>query len=166
MTVGDGDGGGGTGDGGTGDGGRVDDGGRQRAPRLIFLTLTAERRLRRWIGRRGEDRGLSAPAAGVLLYLSACPGASTGEVAEAVDASPAGLSGLLSRLERAGLLTRSPDPADRRIVRVHLTADGKAALGVVKSALSELNGKITDGFSAQELAVVARWLQHVGRVLD
>ncbi|MCQ1952109.1 MarR family transcriptional regulator [Arthrobacter sp. zg-Y238] len=146
--------------------GRTDDGGRRRPPRLVFLTLTAERRLRRWIGRRGEDRGLSAPAAGVLLYLATRPGASTGEVAEAVDASPAGLSGLLSRLEKAGLVTRAPDPADRRTIRVNLTADGKAALGVVQSALGELNGKITDGFSAQELAVVARWLEHVGRVLD
>ncbi|MCC9144515.1 MULTISPECIES: MarR family transcriptional regulator [unclassified Arthrobacter] len=148
------------------DGGGTDDGGRRRPPRLIFLTLTAERRLRRWIGRRGEDRGLSAPAAGVLLYLATRPGASTGEVAEAVDASPAGLSGLLSRLEKAGLLTRAADPADRRTIRVNLTAEGKSALGVVQSALGELNGKITDGFSAQELAVVARWLRHVAEVLD
>ncbi|UWX96892.1 MarR family transcriptional regulator [Arthrobacter zhaoxinii] len=146
--------------------GGPDDGGGRRPPRLVFLTLTAERRLRRWIGRRGEDRGLSAAASGVLLYLANRPGASTGEVAEAVDASPAGLSGLLFRLEKAGLLTRVPDPADRRTIRVNLTADGKAALGVVQSALGELNGKITDGFSAQELAVVARWLENVGRVLD
>ncbi|MCC9204252.1 MarR family winged helix-turn-helix transcriptional regulator [Arthrobacter sp. zg-Y769] len=152
--------------GGMGDGGGLGDAGRRRPPRLVFLTLTAERRLRRWIGRRGEDRGLSAAASGVLLYLATRPGASTGEVAEAVDASPAGLSGLLSRLEKAGLVTRAPDPADRRTIRVNLTADGKAALGVVQSALGELNGKITDGFSAPELAVVARWLEHVARVLD
>jgi DNA-binding MarR family transcriptional regulator len=137
-----------------------------RPPRLIFLTLTAERRLRRWIGRRGEDRGLSAAASGVLLYLATRPGASTGEVAEAVDASPAGLSGLLSRLEKSGLITRAPDVADRRTIRVTLTLDGKAALGVVQSALGELNERITDGFSAQELAVVARWLRHVSEVLD
>ncbi|WP_461170879.1 MarR family winged helix-turn-helix transcriptional regulator [Arthrobacter sp. Z1-15] len=147
-------------------GGRALDGGRRRPPRLIFLTLTAERRLRRWIGRRGEDRGLSAAASGVLLYLATRPGASTGEVADAVDASPAGLSGLLSRLEKSGLITRAPDPADRRTIRVNLTDDGKAALGAVQFVLGELNGKITDGFSAEELAVVARWLRHVAEVLD
>ncbi|MBP3043022.1 MarR family transcriptional regulator [Arthrobacter jiangjiafuii] len=141
-------------------------GGRKRAPRLIFLTLTAERRLRRWISSRGGDRGISASAAGVLLHLMGHPGASTGEVAEAVDASPAGLSGLLSRLEKAGLITRAPDAVDRRTIRVNLTIEGKAALGVVQSALNELNGKITDGFSAEELAVVARWLRHVSVVLD
>ena len=154
------------GGGGADDDGRIGGDGTRRPPRLIFLTLTAERRLRRWIGRRGEDRGISAAASGVLLYLAAHPGASTGEVADAVDASPAGLSGLLSRLEKSGLITRAPDPADRRTIRVNLTADGKAALGVVQSALGELNGKITDGFSTQELAVVARWLRHVGQVLD
>ncbi len=148
------------------DDGGAHDGGRRRPPRLIFLTLTAERRLRRWIGRRGEDRGLSAAASGVLLYLATRPGASTGEVADAVDASPAGLSGLLSRLEKSGLITRAPDPGDRRTIRVNLTADGKAALGAVQSVLGELNGKITDGFSGEELAVVARWLRHVAEVLD
>ncbi|MBP3036499.1 MarR family transcriptional regulator [Arthrobacter sp. zg-ZUI100] len=147
-------------------GGPGSGGGRKRAPRLIFLTLTAERRLRRWINGRGGDRGISAPAAGVLLHLAGHPGASTGEVAEAVDASAAGLSGLLSRLEKAGLITRAADVADRRTIRVNLTEEGKAALGVVQSALGELNGKITDGFSVEELAVVARWLRHVSAVLD
>ena len=66
-------------------------------------------------------------------------------------------------MSELGSFTRAPDPADRRTIRVNLTADGKAALGVVQSALSELNGKITDGFSAEELAVVARWLRHVSR---
>ena len=139
---------------------------RQRPPRLIFLTLTAERRLRRWINSRGGERDISAPATGVLLHLAGHPGASTGEVAEAVDASPAGLSGLLSRLEKAGLITRAPDTADRRTIRVNLTDEGRAALGAVQSALNELNGRITDGFSAEELAVVARWLRHVSVVLD
>ena len=145
---------------------RPDDGGARRPPRLVFLTLSAGSRLRRWIGARGEGRGLSAAACGVLLYVAANPGAGTGQVATAVDASPAGLSGLLARMEQAGLLTRTPDPADRRTIRLNLTDDGREALAAVRSSLKDLNGHISAGFTAEELAVVARWLTHVGRVLN
>ncbi|MDK1326517.1 MarR family winged helix-turn-helix transcriptional regulator [Arthrobacter sp. zg-Y1143] len=137
-----------------------------RPPRLFFLTLTAERRLRRWIAGRGGERGISASAGGVLLHLASHPGASTGEVAEAVQASPAGLSGLLSRMETSGFITRTPDPADARTIRLDLTPGGREALGVVRESLHELNARINEGFSAEELATVARWLRHVSEALD
>ncbi|WP_181034537.1 MarR family winged helix-turn-helix transcriptional regulator [Arthrobacter sp. 08Y14] len=137
-----------------------------RPQRLFALTLIAERRLRRWISARGRDRGISASAAGVLLHLASHPGASTGEVAAAVQASPAGLSGLLARMEGSGLITRTPAPADARTIRLDLTPGGREALGVVRESISELNARINDGFSAEELATVARWLRHVSEVLD
>ena len=135
-----------------------------RPPRLFFHTLIAERRLRRWMAARGGERGISASAGGVLLYLASHPGASTGEVAEAVQASPAGLSGLLSRMETSGFITRTPDPADARTIRLTLTPAGTEALGVVRESLHELNTRINEGFSAEELDTVARWLKQVGRI--
>ncbi|MDN3903324.1 MarR family transcriptional regulator [Arthrobacter sp. YD2] len=137
-----------------------------KPPRLFFLTLTAERRLRRWIAGRGREHGISASAGGVLLYVASHPGASTGEVADAVQASPAGMSGLLARMESAGLITRAPDPADARTIRLSLTPAGTEALGVVHGAINELNARINDGFTPEELETVARWLRHVSTALD
>ncbi|UON91874.1 MarR family winged helix-turn-helix transcriptional regulator [Arthrobacter zhangbolii] len=137
-----------------------------KPPRLFFLTLTAERRLRRWIAGRGREHGISASAGGVLLYVASHPGASTGEVADAVQASPAGMSGLLARMESAGLITRAPDPADARTIRLALTPAGTEALGVVHGAINELNTRINDGFTPEELETVARWLRHVSTALD
>jgi DNA-binding MarR family transcriptional regulator len=46
------------------------------------------------------------------------------------------VSGLLNRLEDAPpLLTRTRDKADRRVVHVHLTADGKRFVGMATPAL-------------------------------
>lgn len=137
--------------------------GESRPPRLVFLTLEAERRLARWISSRGRRRGISAPAAGVLFHLAAAPEATTGEVAAAIHASAAGASGLLARMERAGLVIRRPDPADRRTIRVALAPAGEAALTDIRGAVAELNELITEGFTAEELAAVARWLRHVSR---
>ena len=130
-------------------------------PRLVFLTLEAERGLGRWIRRRGSARGIGAAAAGVLFYVAGNPGAATGEVAEAIRGSAAGTSGLLARMEKAGLIRRTPDPGDRRTIRVSLAPAGAEAMDDVRSAIAELDGLVTDGFNAQELETVARWLAHV-----
>ncbi|MFE5311001.1 MarR family winged helix-turn-helix transcriptional regulator [Isoptericola sp. NPDC056605] len=143
----------------------------RRPPRLVFLTIAAERQLRRWIARRGAHtagnggQGIGAPAAGVLLHLADHPGATVGEVTAALEASPAGASGLLARMERADLVRRRADPDDRRTVRLDLTPTGTAALDDVRAALAEVNDRLTDGFTDDELATVARWLEHVRHAL-
>lgn len=134
-----------------------------KSPRLVFLTLEAERRLARWISRCGRSRGISAPAAGVLFHVAAAPGTTTGEVAAAIHGSAAGTSGLLARMEQAGLIRREPDPQDRRTIRVNLAAAGEDALTDVREAISDLNSLITDGFTEEELETVGRWLRHVSR---
>ncbi|MFC7876711.1 MarR family winged helix-turn-helix transcriptional regulator [Isoptericola sp. NPDC057391] len=150
----------------------------RRPPRLVFLTTAAERQMRRWIARRGSahaaahgqqrngGQGFGAPAAGVLLHLADHPGATIGEVTTALQASPAGASGLLARMERADLVRRRTDPDDRRTVRLDLTPTGTAALDDVRTALAELNDRLTDGFTDDELATVSRWLEHVTRTLS
>jgi len=145
----------------------------RRPPRLVFLTTAAERQMRRWIARHagptangpGNSRGIGAATGGVLLHLADHPGATIGEVTTALQASAAGASGLIARLERADLVRRRTDPDDRRTVRLDLTPTGTAAVGDVRDALAELNDRLTDGFSPGELAVVARWLDHARRSL-
>ncbi|MEU9211718.1 MarR family transcriptional regulator [Streptomyces sp. NPDC048415] len=72
-----------------------------------------------------------------------------------------GMTGRLDKLERAGLLRRSPDPHDRRGLQVTLTAEGLrlideavgAGLAVQSEALSTL-----DGEQAGQLAALLRQL--------
>jgi DNA-binding MarR family transcriptional regulator len=60
-----------------------------------------------------------------------------------------GMTGRLDKLERAGLLRRSPDPHDRRALQVTLTEKGldivdravAAGLAVEAEALSTLDGE-------------------------
>jgi DNA-binding MarR family transcriptional regulator len=65
----------------------------------------------------------------VLLHLYGAPehAMTMRGLSEAVVISKSGLTGLVDRMQREGLVERSPDPEDRRRVRVRLTADGAAA---------------------------------------
>ena len=134
---------------------------RQSPPRLIFLLTAAERQLRRWIDARGGSRGISAASSGVILYLAQHPDATITDITTALKASPAGVSTLLARMEKAALISRDIDRSDRRVARISLTDSGADALAELTVSLRELNTLITEGFSDEELATVARWLGQV-----
>ncbi|MFR9796217.1 MarR family winged helix-turn-helix transcriptional regulator [Streptomyces sp. MS06] len=73
-----------------------------------------------------------------------------------------GMTGRLDKLERAGLLRRSPDPHDRRALRVTLTERGLAlvdeAVGAGLDAQTEALGGSLDAEQAELLADLLRRL--------
>ncbi|AEV82943.1 Multiple antibiotic resistance protein marR [Actinoplanes sp. SE50] len=134
-----------------------------RLPRLIFLLFNADRAVRRWIDARSADTGIGASGAGVLFYLAGHENALIGDVTAALGASPSGMSGLVNRLERSGCVSRSPDPADARAVRLTLTPRGRESVTRARDLVDDLNQQLTAGFDEAEVAVIERWLEHVSR---
>jgi MarR family transcriptional regulator, organic hydroperoxide resistance regulator len=57
------------------------------------------------------------------------------DLAQRLHLKPATVTVMLRRMEKAGLVSRRGDPADRRIVIVHLTVRGRALRNRVKRAL-------------------------------
>ena len=55
-------------------------------------------------------------------------GLSPGRLTDALMLTSGGMTSRLDRLERAGHLTRTPDPADRRALLVRLTDSGRALI--------------------------------------
>lgn len=126
--------------------------------RLVYLLNVGQRRLHRWTQARTAAGGVTATQAGLLFFLGKHDGALTHEAAAALDLKAPGMSGLVDRAERAGLVERHADEFDRRASRLWLTDDGRVALKRAKSGLAELNARLTEGFTASEIDVVARWL--------
>ncbi len=127
----------------------------------MFSVIAAERALRRMIDARSGGFGVGAAGAGVLFAVARTGSASAKEIASVIGASPAGTTGLLTRMEAAGLLRREPDPDDARAIRVTLTETGEAARAHALTVMDELNPRLGRGFTSDELDVVARWLDHV-----
>lgn len=108
--------------------------------------------------------GISSAQVGLLFLLTSKDEASVGEIAEALRVAPAAVTNLSKRMQGAGLIERVADAADGRLTRLRLTAAGKAASTQSSVVLQSLNGQLTAGFSQQELAVVARWLDHAAKL--
>ncbi|HEY8985190.1 MAG TPA: MarR family transcriptional regulator [Streptomyces sp.] len=78
------------------------------------------------------------------------------ELSSTLMLTTGGMTGRLDKLERAGLLRRSPDPTDRRALKVTLTEDG---LRVVDQA-------VTAGLAVQQSVVSALDAEKVGQLAD
>ena len=125
--------------------------------RLIYLLNVAQRRLQRFAAARSEG-GITPAQSGLLFILGKQDGVLMGEAGAALDLGPAGVSGLVDRMAAAGLVERRADAADKRAWRVHLTARGRAALARARAGAAELNARLMEGFTREEIDVVARWL--------
>ena len=131
-----------------------------REHRLVFLLTVAQRRLQRWMAAQPTSEVTPAQA-GLLFILGRQDGILMGEAGAALDLGPAGISGLVDRSAAAGLVARGADREDGRAWRVWLTPKGRLALSQAKASAAEINAALTDGFTAAEIDIVARWLTNI-----
>jgi DNA-binding MarR family transcriptional regulator len=102
--------------------------------------------------RWGAMHGLSEGRMGVLFRLFRCGDMHLGELADDLVMTPRNVTGLVDHLERDGLVTRVPDPEDRRSVRARLTDTGRARIeGIWKEGL-EHQFEVVKGMTKDDLA--------------
>jgi len=96
---------------------------RRTADRLHSAAIHLLRRVRR------SDALTGVPAAQLSALSVLMSGPKTlGQMAAAEQVRPPTMSKLVSDMERAELLRRSPDPHDARVVRVDMTSKGRRVL--------------------------------------
>src|SRR5919202_550611 len=90
------------------------------------LRLSATRLARRL--RQESGAGLSPSQQSALAVISNHGPLTLGALAEHERVAPPSITKVVSKLESDGLVTRSPDPDDRRVCRVTISAAGEALL--------------------------------------
>lgn len=74
-----------------------------------------------------ERLGLTASRAHLLLLLAEHGPSSQRELADMLKVTPRTVTALVDGLQSTEFVTREPDPGDRRVARVTMTAQGQAA---------------------------------------
>ena len=93
-----------------------------------FLINDVTRLMRRNLNRRAQELGLPQAQWRALAFLSRQEGVKQITLADTLEVQPITLARLIDRLEEAGLVTRRPDPDDRRAVRLYLTPEAQPLL--------------------------------------
>ncbi|UBU12866.1 MarR family winged helix-turn-helix transcriptional regulator [Nonomuraea gerenzanensis] len=86
-------------------------------------------------------------------------GLTQGELIARLGVEPPTVTKTLQRLERAGFVHRAPDPDRPRIGRVYLTDEGKALREPVEGIWTQLDEDLQRGFTAEERALLSRFLR-------
>lgn len=102
-----------------------------------LLTLrTALRRFERWSAEQAAAAGLTPAQHQLLLAVRGHPdprGPTVGEVAEYLLLRHHSVVGLVDRAESLGLIRRSREDEDHRVVRLRLTDEGSQRLAVLSA---------------------------------
>jgi DNA-binding MarR family transcriptional regulator len=95
---------------------------------------------------------------GALSVLARDPGSSGADLARASNTTPQAMNTVLVTLEREGFIERHPHPTHGRILQVTLTKEGERRLEAAHPAVRGLETEIEEGFTAEEIAAVKRWM--------
>ena len=130
------------------------------ANRLRPVLLKLNRELRREI----HSLGVTGGQVSLLALIRNDPGIGVRELAARERMSAAGMSKYVSRLEAAGLVTRT-QLADRRRVGLVLSPAGQRVLRSVRSRRTAWLADRLRGLSEEELAAVDAAIEPLGSVI-
>jgi DNA-binding MarR family transcriptional regulator len=138
----------------------------ERATRgnLGFLLAKASQRWNELLHAHFSERGYGEvrPAYGsILLPLFEEDGLRMGELARRAQLAKQTMTTMVRLLERDGLVTREPDPADGRAMRVHLTQRSRAFQPVAEAVLTTLDDLVTRSLGARRARQLATDLEEV-----
>ena len=135
---------------------------------LDFLRLlwALDHALQKRSKRLAVKRGITGPQRFALRMIDHAPGIGAGALARALKMHPSTLTGVLRRLERAGLITRQSVSGDQRRATLVLTRAGRTKVrnrtGTIEQSVSAVLGRTP----AAELKRVSTFLQTLVAAID
>lgn len=131
------------------------------ADRLRPVLLQVGRELRR----EARKVGISPEQVSILVAIKYTPGIGVRDLAARERVSPPALSNHVDRLERDGLVSRTPDVSDRRRVGLTLTEEGQRVLRRVRSRRTAWLATRLRGLEPEELEAIEAAIEPLGRLL-
>ncbi|HET8879224.1 MAG TPA: MarR family transcriptional regulator [Arthrobacter sp.] len=100
----------------------------------------------------------------MLLESADDGGVRVGEIARNLGVKVPSATEQIIKLERAGLVRREADPSDSRAVRVHLTAEGHAAVASANTRRNAVMAEILGALTEQDQQALAAAMPVIGRI--
>ena len=98
----------------------------------------------------------------VLLRVLVQKGkASPKELAEALSVTTGNVTGLLDKLEAAGLVTRTRSAKDRRVVHIELTAKARQRFRKVQRAAVDMLSEAFEGWTQPQITQLQDFLERL-----
>ncbi|MEV6561095.1 MarR family transcriptional regulator [Nocardia sp. NPDC051756] len=106
-----------------------------------------------------ERHELSMWGYAVLLGLGKEPVYTQAALAKSINADKTRIIGVLDELQQGGLILREPDPADRRVNLVSITAAGRSLRDRVQTEIQQQENQLLEQLPAADRRAFLRSLQ-------
>ena len=133
---------------------------------ILILLSDVARMLRTEADRRARSYSMTRAQWILLSRLESQPGLSQKALAEILEVEPITIARLVDRLEARGLVERRPDPADRRIWRLHLLPEAEPVLADLAHERDALVDQLTAGLDRAALDQIGEGLARMRATLS
>ncbi len=131
-----------------------------------WMLNNAARLVQRRLSAKLAPHGVTPPQWGVLVALWEQDGLSLSELARRSFFDGPTMTGIVDRLEHAGLVERRRDSQDRRVISVYLTDAGRALQRSLPALAEETNREAIAGLSEAQVRDLAQTLGQIIRNLS
>lgn len=132
---------------------------------IDFHIRWAWSRITRMYNSEALERGGTMSMGYILLNIDK-EGTPSTRLGPKMGMEPRSLSRSLKVLEDKGLITRRPDKTDKRMVRVHLTPDGKKMRDESRAVVIRFNERLREEISEEEWQSAINTLQKISTIID
>lgn len=134
--------------------------------RVAYQVIAASHELRAAVEDLLGPLGVTMAQWTVLVQLLLEPGRSSADIARSSAVSQQAISGLVSRLERDGLLTRAPHPEHGRIQQLATTPEGARIAFTGDAAMRRLEGDLREYLGPADAEVLRTLLERVRQFVE
>ena len=113
-----------------------------------------------------RDVGISGPKYFVLRVLAEEGSISQGELAHLSGVDPSRVTRLAKQLEGEGLIERTRDPKDNRVVRMHLTPEGGQAFELASERSEVFRNRVRRALNEEEHRELRRLLAKLTEAME
>jgi MarR family transcriptional regulator, organic hydroperoxide resistance regulator len=113
-----------------------------------------------------RDVGISPPKYFVLHVLAREAGISQGEIGRLYGVDPSRITRLAKQLETEGLIERTRNPEDNRVVRMSLTSEGRRAFEMASERGEVFKDRVRSAFSEEEHRELRRLLDKLTEAME
>jgi DNA-binding MarR family transcriptional regulator len=113
-----------------------------------------------------RDVGISPPKYFILHVLAEEGGISQGEIGRLYGVDPSRVTRLAKQLEGEGLIERTRDSEDNRVVRMHLTSEGRRAFEMAAERSEAFKNRVRRALSEEEHRELRRLLGKLTEAME
>ncbi len=113
-----------------------------------------------------RDVGISPPKYFILHVLASEAAISQGEIGRLYGVDPSRITRLAKLLEGEGLIERTRDPKDNRVVRMHLTPEGRRAFEMASERSEVFRSRVRRALNEEEHRELRRLLGKLTEAME